>query len=94
MPIIQVRMFMLHDEFVRRAPQLAVAIAASNPDGPYIPATPTTFGPMVRFSTVNACSMHARELEREAAKAPSYVLVEIDRGPGAERPVVQVGASA
>lgn len=89
-PVIQIRMFMHHDEFVKRAPVLAMQIAYSNPDGPYIPCTPTTFGPFVKYATVTACRVHQKEAELTAAKAPSYVLVEIDRGPGAERPVVQV----
>lgn len=90
MPVIQVRMFMLHDEFVEKSPMLARSIAMSNPDGPYIPCAPTTFGPMVRFSTACACRAHQRDLEVVAARAPSYVLVEIDRGPGADKPQVQV----
>lgn len=94
MPVVQVRLFMLHDEFVRRSPQMATMIAMSNPDGPFIPCSPTTFGPMVRFSTVNACRLHQRELEREAAKAPSYVLVEVDHGPGADKPMAQVPRGA
>jgi hypothetical protein len=89
-PVIKVRMFMLYEEFVKRAPQLAVAIAASNPDGPFIPTVPTTFGPMVKYASVCACRSHQKELELTAAKAPSYILVEIDRGPGADKPVVQV----
>jgi len=90
LPVIQIKMFMLHDEFVQRNPRMATMIALSNPNGKYIPCTPTTFGPMVRFSTVNACRTHQRDAERAAAKAPSYVLVEIDRGPGADKPIVQV----
>jgi hypothetical protein len=89
-PVIKVRMFMLYDEFVKRSPQMAMAIAATNPDGPFIPTMPTTFGPMVKYASVCACSAHQKELEVMAAKAPSYVLVEIDRGPGADKPVVQV----
>jgi len=89
-PVVQVKLFMLHNEFVQRSPQMAAMIAMSNPDGRYIPSVPTTFGPMVMFSKVAACRAHQRELEREAAKAPSYVLVEVDRGPGADRPIVQV----
>lgn len=89
-PVIGVKMFMLHDEFVQRNPQMATMIAMSNPNGPYIPCTPMTFGPMVMFSKVCACRTHQKELEQAAAKAPSYVLVEIDRGPGADKPTVQV----
>jgi len=91
-PVIQIKMFMLYDEFVARQPQLAAMIAMTNEAGRYVPAVPTTFGPMVMFSKVAACRSHQRELEKEAAKAPSYVLVEIDRGPGADKPQVQVAA--
>lgn len=91
LPVIQIKMFMLHDEFISRQPQLAAMIAMTNESGPYVPAVPTTFGPMVMFSKVAACRTHQRDLERVAVKAPSYVLCEIDRGPGADKPVVQVG---
>lgn len=91
LPVIQIRMLMAHDEFVKRNPQLATMIAMTNESGPYIPAIPTTFGPMVMFSKVAACRTHQKDLERAAAKAPSYILCEIDRGPGADKPVVQVG---
>jgi hypothetical protein len=93
LPVIQIKMFMLHDEFVQRNPQMATMIAMSNPGGKYIPCTPTTFGPMVRFSTVAACRTHQKDAEMAAAKAPSYVLVEIDRGPGADKPIVQVASN-
>lgn len=91
-PVIQVKMFMHHDEFVSRAPMLAASIAATNSNGPYVPAVDTTFGPMVMYAKVLACKAHQKELEQTAAKAPSYVLVEIDRGPGADKPVVSVAA--
>ncbi len=93
-PAIQIRMFMEHDEFVSRSPQLAAAIAASNPDGDHIPCVPMTFGPMVKYSTVTACKLHQKELELMAARAPSFVLVEIDYGPGADKPVIQVPKAA
>lgn len=89
-PVIQVKMFMLHNEFCARNPRLAAMIAMTNEAGRYVPAVPTTFGPMVMFSKVAACRGHQKELEREAAKAPSYVLVEIDRGPGSDKASVQV----
>jgi hypothetical protein len=91
LPVIQIKMFMLHDEFCARQPKLAAMIAMTNEAGRYVPAVPTTFGPMVMFSKVCACKTHQKDLEKEAAKAPSYVLVEIDRGPGADKPQVQVG---
>lgn len=90
LPVIQIKMMMLMNEFAQRSPQLAAAIAATNPDGPFIPTVPTTFGPMVVFSRVAGCRTHQKDLEKAAAKAPSWVLVEIDRGPGADKPIVQV----
>ena len=89
-PVIRVKMFMTLNEFVSQSPQMAAQIVATNPDGPFIPTTLMTFGPMVKFSDVLSCLLHRKELEVEASKAPSYVLVEIDRGPSADRPVVQV----
>ncbi len=90
LPVVQAKMFMLHDEFIERCPQMAVAIAISNPDGSRsIPCVPMTFGPMVMFSKVAACRTHQRELEVTAARAPSWVLVEINHGPGADKPQVQ-----
>ncbi len=93
-PSIQIRMFMLVDDFVKRAPEMAAAIAASNPDGNSIPCVPMTFGNMVKYATVTACRHHQKELEVLAAKAPSYVLVELDYGPGAPKPVIQVPKAA
>lgn len=91
-PVIMIRCFMEHTDFVNQAPQMAAAIAATNPDGPFVPTVQMTFGTMVKISTVCACRMHQRDAELAAAKAPSWVFVEIDRGAGADRPVVQVTA--
>lgn len=90
LPVVQIRCFMTLDDFANKAPQMAAAIAASNPDGPFVPTVPMTFGPMVKFSSVCACRSHQSEAEKAASKAPSWVLVEIDRGPGADKPVIQV----
>lgn len=93
LPVIQIRCFMTLNDFVNKAPSMAAAIAASNPDGPFVPTVPMTWGPMVRFSTVNACRTHQSDAEKTVAKAPSWVMVEIDRGPGADKAVVQVAES-
>ena len=90
MPVIMIRSLMLHDEFVKADPLLAAEIARTNPTGPFIPTFPTTYGPMVVVSRVTACSIHQREAEKAAAKAPSGFLIEIDRGPGADNPVVAI----
>lgn len=89
-PVVRVKMFMHHDDFVKKAPEWASAIALTNPKGQYVPTVPMTYGPMVKYADVTACMHHQKELELEAAKAPSWVLVEIDRGPGSHKPFVQV----
>lgn len=89
-PVIQIRCFMSLHDFVNKAPDMAAAIAATNPDGPFVPTVPMTFGPMVKFSTVTSCRVHQSDAEKTAARAPSWVLIEIDRGPGADKPLVQV----
>ncbi len=93
-PVLQIRMFMEHDEFLKRSPDMAAAIAMSNPDGMYVPSVPMTFGAMVKYATVTACRLHQKELEQTAAKAPSYILVELDYGPGCEKPFIQVPRAA
>ena len=90
--VIRIRVLIQHDELVRRAPDIAAAIAASNPDGPFIPTFATSYGPMVRVSETIVCRFHRREVELAAAKGPSWAFIEIDRGPGSDRP--QVGAGS
>ncbi len=97
-PVIMVRMMATINEIKRQSPEYWATICASaaqngavdsygNIRVPYIA---TTYGKMVRFSQVYACMHHQKELEITAAKAPSWVLVEIDRGPQGGGPLVQV----
>lgn len=89
-PVIMIKVLVQHDEFVKQQPMLASEIARTNPNGPYIPTFPTTYGPMVLVSKVTACRLHQKELEKAAAKHPSWCLIEIDRGPGADKAQVSV----
>lgn len=50
-------------------------------------------GPAVKYSDAYACSRCSPALERQAARAPSYALIDIDRGPGPDNPVVGVIAA-
>lgn len=93
---IRIRVFVEHDEVVKRAPSLAGRIMAANPDGPYIPTTPMRWGSdgkvyrMVRVSDSAFCDHCRKTAELEAAKGPSWALVEIDRGPGQDKIISQV----
>jgi hypothetical protein len=88
-PVVQIRCFMLLADAQRLSPIYVQSIMATSPDG-RVPTQATKYGPMIRFSSALACVHHQKEAEKVAASAPSYVFVEIDRGPGAERPVVSV----
>ncbi len=97
-PAIMVRMMMTIADIKATSKAYWFAICQSlvengqvDPQGnPKVPYIETIYGKMIRFSTVRACRFHQKQLELDAARAPSYVLVEIDRGPGADNPLVQV----
>lgn len=89
-PVERIKVFMPKDELLQRAPNVAAAIMATNPDGPYIPVLDTKYGPMVLVSSVYPCRDCKVTAEKEAAKGPSWTLVEIDRGPGPDGATSQV----
>jgi hypothetical protein len=78
---IRIRVLVTLAELTQRQPEFVANIAASNPDGPYVPTVPTKFGPMVLISDVGACDNCKGEAERAAAHHPSWAIVEINRGP-------------
>lgn len=76
---IRIRVLAQLSELTKRQPELVGAIAASNPNGPYVPTIKTTHGDMVLISDVGACDNCKVSAERTAAKHPSWVIIEIDR---------------
>lgn len=50
-------------------------------------------GQGVRTGVVHPCSSCLPSAERAAARGPSYAIVDIDRGPGPDAPIVQVVSS-
>ena len=91
---IRIRVFMPYDEAMQRAPNLIAAIMASNPDGPKVPtvmfkdgSTPRAF---IKASDSAFCDHCKVEAERTAATAPSWAVVEIDRG---VKDTIQVGVA-
>lgn len=70
-------------------PEVIVRLMVATEDG-QLPTFPTKYGPMVNFSKAWACEDHKQLAEQTAARLPSWVLVEIDRGPGKDKVVVQV----
>lgn len=87
---IKIRVWVEVGDLEQKQPWVAAAIKNANPEGPYIPTTAMTYGQMVLVSEVGACDLCKTEAEKEAAKAPDWAFVEIDRGPGRDKTVVSV----
>lgn len=89
-PLITYRSMATHADLEREAPQYLVAIKESNPHGPYVPTFPSKYGRMVIISSAHACKLCEKRADHAAAQHPSWMTVEINRGPGADKPVVGV----
>jgi hypothetical protein len=79
------------DELKIRAPQAIAMYALSFDDPTKVPVIPTKYGAMVLISDAYACDHCKKDLEKAAAKHPSWCIVEIDRGP---KDKIQVGAGS
>ncbi len=81
-PAILIRVLAPFKELYRIAPETVTAMAHSDPAHPgQLPIIPTKHGPMIKTSEVVACANCAPAAERAAAHGPSWVIIEIDRGP-------------
>jgi len=94
-PAIRIRVLMQLSELMARSPEYVNGIIATNPDGPFVPTIATTYGPMVKVSDCCFCDLCKVAGEKEAAKGPSWAIVEIDRmGLGRTfKPMIQVPES-
>lgn len=103
---IRIRVYVPLQDLYSRAPEFAAQIMVTNPKGAEIPSVPMCLSSdrsivtkMVLLSDVGVCSLCRGMAEREAAKGPGpdwrgvQHIVEISRGPGPEKPVVQVPGS-
>lgn len=87
--VARIRSLASYDEMLKRAPDVLGALQAAAHEGGSI-VIPTAYGPMVCVGDVLACHMCRAAAERAAAQHPSWMLVDIDRGPGPDRVVGQV----
>lgn len=82
------------EDFEVDQPALAVQIASEHHGGlPFVSFKSSGGGrrDFVHMPTLYACDGCSAELEKMLARAPSYVVVEFRRGPGPEKPQIQVG---
>lgn len=88
-PSIRIQIFVaLNDMSLDTRVALEAEIAAGR-----IRTVPLTNGPGVCVSRAFACAICQPAAERAAARGPSYAVVDIERGPGADIPVVGVTAT-
>ena len=87
-PVATFRAQALLADLQQYSPQWVAAIASTNPEGPYVPTFASIYGPMVTISTAHSCRMCLPAASKLAAKHPSWIHVEIDYGPGPDRPMV------
>lgn len=92
---IVIRVFAPVDEVLKRQPLFLHNLAAQN--GGMVPVVELRGAenrPIkhIRVGMAYACEICQSTAEKEAAKAPSWVVVDINRGPGKDKAIVQVPA--
>jgi hypothetical protein len=98
---IRIRILVPLKEVQAKAPEFLAEIMANNPQGPTapLPVTETVYGPMLKISDQAACDNCKSNAEKLAAHPPRHwpfrdsMIVDIDRGPGKDKPFTQVTAN-
>jgi hypothetical protein len=91
--IMEGHLFWPVEDFERDHPALAVKIASEHNGGiPFVSfkSAGRVRRDFVHLPTLYSCGNCAREFESMLAKAPSYVVVEVRKGPGADKIVSAV----
>lgn len=86
--VIELQYSMSPRDLMVREPAIAAVRMADNEGR--LPIWRSKYGALVRFAVEHACSKCRKQVEIDAARLPSHILVEIDRGPGEDKPQVQV----
>lgn len=86
-PLTTIRSFAEEAEMLKRDPRLKI-LQLADPDKYGSMQLRTKMGKYLRIAEVYACPQCTPEAERAAARHPSWVFVEIDRGPEQVRLVV------
>lgn len=88
-PAMRIQVFILVKDLepaVRAVAELEIAAGRLH-------TVPYQQGPALRVAKIYACVLCRKAAERAAARrAPSYAIVDIDRGPGPDSPIVAVPA--
>lgn len=85
---IRIRTLMPASDVVSQHPDWAIRKAMQQ--GGKLLVVDSKVGKLVVVGEIYACDLCRSTAERVAAKAPSWAIVEIERGPGPDKPLVQV----
>ncbi len=92
---IQIVLFAELSELEKRDPGGMAALAATNPQGLHALLVPTRYGvTFIRLKVAHACDRCKVTAERAAAKHPSWMYVDIKRGPGPDKIVIAPNTDA
>jgi len=80
---VSCKIFWPLDECLKRGPELLATVAAMH--GGQVPTIDFKHGKHVRVGMAVSCDICRSTLEKEAAKAPSWAVVEISDGPAADK---------
>lgn len=86
---IQLSYAMSPSDLSAREPLLAAHLVSVSENG-MLPEFSCKLGRLVWFWTEYACPAHQAQVEREAARLPSHIYVQIDRGPEKDKTIVGV----
>lgn len=79
-PLVSIRSFAEEAEMLKRDPMLKI-LQAAEPEKYQAMQLRTKQGMYLRIAVAYACAQCARAAEKAAAKHPSWMFVDVDRGP-------------
>lgn len=77
-PVMRMKVLAELAEMEKREPAMMEAIKRTNPYGPYVPTIDTKYGKMMLLHDMTLCEGCRVGAKREAAKFPSWMIVEFD----------------
>lgn len=90
-PLISIRTFAEEGEMLKRDPMLKV-LRSADPEKYLSMRLQTKSGPYLRISCVYACGQCSPTAEKAAARHPSWMFVDVDRGPDVMKIVIGPGS--
>lgn len=88
--VIRAKVMVLASELMKTESGATFLLKLASQNNGAVPVIETIYGKMVRITDAYACRSHQSDLEKACARSPSWAIVEFDRGPGEDKPIVGV----